>query len=332
MKPHAAFLLPKESFDSVFGENEQARLADLFNFASPSPTIESPFAVHKESPPVEALFTGWFSKPLDAALLADFPALRIVFHAGGSVKSVVTDHFWERGIRLTCTARANAVPVAEFTLAHIILSLKRAWQSARDSRSARKFVRDDGAMPSCYGSVVGLISVGLIGRLVAERLRQLDVRVLCYDPFLTENDAQALGVESCTLERVFSQSDVVSCHTPLLPTTIRLLREQHFTRMKRNATFINTARGAIVHEPEMIAVLRRRSDLFAVLDVTDPEPPPSHSPLFDLPNVLLTPHIAGSIGPECRRMAAMIVDEAQRYLAGQPLLGEVLRENLSLLA
>jgi phosphoglycerate dehydrogenase-like enzyme len=332
MKPSAAFLLPAESFESVYGDGERAELSTLMAFVDPLPDASQRRLPADHFPAVETLFTGWYSPRLDAALLNKFPSLRIVFHAGGSVKSIVTDHFWDRGVRLACTARANAIPVAEFTLAQIILSLKHAWRSARATQNNRRFVRNDAAVPSCYGSVVGIISVGLIGRMVAERLRHLDVRVICFDPFLSARDAIALEVEPCTLEEVFARSDVVTCHAPLLAETTHLLRESHFASMKPGATFINTARGAIVHEPEMVAVLARRPDLFAALDVTDPEPPLENSPLFDLPNVLITPHIAGSIGPECHRMGRMIVDEVRRYLAGQSLLGEVLRENLPLLA
>ena len=328
----AAFLLPKQSFTTVYGSREIDALTELLTFVD-LPPGESPWGrPASDFSKVGALFTGWDSPKLDAALLGMFPALRVVFHAGGSVKFIVTDQFWEKGVRITTTARANAVPVAEFTFAQIILSLKHAWRSAHVTRDRRSFVRNDAVVPSCYGSVVGIISASLTGRMVAERLRHLDVRVICHDPFLSARDARTLGVEPCSLDEVFALGDVVTCHTPLLEGTRHLIRERHFASMKSGATFINTARGAIVHELEMLGVLARRPDLFAALDVTDPEPPVEDSPLFNLPNVFLTPHIAGSIGPECLRMGRMIVDEAHHYLAGQPMLGEVLREKLPLLA
>jgi len=330
--PRGAFLLPRESFSAVYSSEEKEALNKLVTFVDPEPKVSPWSRPPGDFSEVEALFTGWDSPRLDPSLLALFPSLRIVFHAGGSVKFLATDRMWERGIRLTSAARANAVPVAEYTIAHIILSLKQVFQNTKAARDARRFVRNDATMPTCYGSVVGIISAGLIGRMVAERLRTLDVRVLCHDPFLSANDAQALGVEACSLDELFARSDVVTCHTPLLPETTHLVRERHFASMKPGATFINTARGAIVHEPEMIAVLKRRSDFFAILDVTDPEPPLVNSPLFDLPNVMLTPHISGSVGPECRRMGRMMVDEVRRFFANEPLHGEILRENLPKLA
>lgn len=331
-KPGAIFLLPEESYRAVYGAEERAALAGFVNVVAPPISPAAWPSLRESFTGVEAIFTGWFSPRMDAALLAAFPALRIVFHAGGSVKSMLTDHFWERGLRLTCAARANAVPVAEFTFAQIVLGLKHTWPCVHATRSARRFVRDEAAMPSAYGSTVGILSLGLIGRLVADRLRSLDVRVIGYDPHVSSDEAARLGVELCELDEVFARADVVTCHTPVLPETTHLLRGHHFARMKRGATFINTARGVIVHEPEMIAVLVDRPDLTAVLDVTEPEPPAEDSLLYTLPNVVLTPHISGSLGPECRRMGRMMIDEARRYRAGQPLLGEVERAKLPLLA
>jgi phosphoglycerate dehydrogenase-like enzyme len=121
------------------------------------------------------------------------------------------------------------------------------------------------------------------------------------------------------MEELFVRSDVVSLHTPLLIETHGIITGDHFKSMKRGATFINTARGQIVREREMIDVLSDRPDLWAVLDVTNDEPPRPQSELYDLPNVVLTPHMAGSVGKECRRMGQYMVDELKRYLAGEPL-------------
>jgi phosphoglycerate dehydrogenase-like enzyme len=125
---------------------------------------------------------------------------------------------------------------------------------------------------------------------------------------------------------------VVSCHTPLLAETDGMLRGSHFSLMRPGAVFLNTARGGVVNEPELIEVLRRRPDVFAVLDVTDPEPPVKGSPLLSLPNVVVTPHIAGSLGAECRRMARMMIAETERYRRGEPLQGEVFPAQLPILA
>ena len=203
-------------------------------------------------------------------------------------------------------------------LATILFSLKHGWQLARMTKAGRCHP-DRNQVPGCYGSTVGLVSLGAIARKLLELLRPFDLNVLVYDPFLAEHDAAALDVELVSLEAIFQRSDVVSLHTPVFPETFGMITGQHIASMKPGATFINTARGELVREEEMIEVLSRRPDLQAVLDVTIKEPPKPDSPLYTLENVVLTPHIAGSAGNECRRMGRYMVDELQRYLDGQPL-------------
>ena len=135
-----------------------------------------------------------------------------------------------------------------------------------------------------------------------------------------------------SLEELFCTCDVVSLHTPNLPQTRGMITGGLLRSMKPGATFVNTARGAVVREAEMVEVLRERPDLWALLDVTDPEPPVEGSPLYSLPNVLLTPHIAGSLGPECRRMGRYMVDELRRYLAGEKLRWQVTKESVERMA
>ena len=158
------------------------------------------------------------------------------------------------------------------------------------------------------------------------------MRVIAYDPFVDEATAAKLGVTLVTLEALFAQSDVVSLHTPWLPETVGLITGELIASMKPCATFINTSRGAVVWEEEMLDVLAARPDLQAVLDVVWPEPPAPESRLFDLPNVVLTPHIAGSMGAECHRMGRYMIDELDRYLAGEPLRWGITREKAAILA
>jgi phosphoglycerate dehydrogenase-like enzyme len=168
----------------------------------------------------------------------------------------------------------------------------------------------------------------MVGRLVRERLRPFDLRVVANDPFVTPEEAHVLGVDLMSLGDLFASSDVVS----LLPETEGMILGSHLASMKRNATLINTSRGAVVREAEMVEVLGERPDLWAVLDVTHPEPPEPDSRLYNRPNVVLTPHIAGSLGNECRRMGRLVVDELRRYVAGEPLKHEITRERAALMA
>ena len=332
MSPPAFYLLDPAAFAEVFGPAEQEHLAAHFDFLSPGPAAALTAFSAADLARVEVIFSGWGVPVMDAVFLEKLPHIRAVFHAAGTVKTFVTPALWARSVRVTGAARANAIPVAEFTLAQVIFALKHGWQRVAEIRTQRSFRKSDPTMPGSCGSTVGLLSLGHTGRLVAERLRALEVNVLAYDPHVAPEDAARLGVTLCSLDEIFARADVVTCHTPLLPDTTHLLRRAHFARMKPGATFINTARGAIVHEPELIAVLRARADLTAVLDVTDPEPPAPNSPLFTLPNVVLTPHIAGSLGPECLRLGRMMVEEADRYLRGEPLIGEIFADQIPFLA
>ena len=175
-------------------------------------------------------------------------------------------------------------------------------------------------VPGAYESTVGLISLGMIGRKTVELLQPFDLHILAYSTSTTPSAAAEMGIdELCSLDDVFRRADVVSLHTPWLPETENMIAGDHLRLMKPGATFINTARGAVVNEREMISVLQERDDLWAILDVTHPEPLEAGSPLYSLPNVVLTPHIAGSMSAECRRMGRYMVDELERYLRGEPL-------------
>lgn len=331
-RPKALWLLDAEALPLVCGPAERADLHQLVDFVAPPQSAATWHSVGAASAEVELMFTGWGTPVMDAEFLAHFPRLRAVFHAAGTVKFFVTDTLWARGIRVTTAAEANAVPVAEFAFAQIVLALKHAWQGHRRMTRERGFRRDDGPIPSTAGSTVGLISLSRTGRLVAERLRRLELKVLAYDPTWTAAQAGELGVELRSLDELFARSHVVSCHAPLLPSTRGLVCGGHFTAMPPGATFINTARGAIVNEPELVVALRRRPDVFALLDVTDPEPPPPNSPLYDLPNVVLTPHLAGSMGRECCALGRQMVEEVRRWIAGEPLQHEIHARQLPLLA
>ena len=172
----------------------------------------------------------------------------------------------------------------------------------------------------------------MIGRLVRERLRPFDVEVLAFDPFVTREQATALGVEMVSLEEIFRQCDVVSLHTPWLKETEGMITAALLDQLKPGATFVNTARGAVVNEADLIAVMTRRPDLTAVLDVTHPEPPVAGSPFYTLPNVILTPHIAGSKDRECRRMGSLMIEEFDRWSRGEGLKWGIDKAKAALLA
>jgi phosphoglycerate dehydrogenase-like enzyme len=280
---------------------------------------------------VEIMFTGWYSPRLEGDYLKRMPRLKAVFHGGGTINFIVSDEFWERDIPISSAYHANSIPVAEFSQAAILMSLKKVWGLSRLTKEERRWSRCE-AVPGAYHSVVGLLSLGAIGRLVAERLRTSSLEVIAYDPFVNSGEAARLGVRMVSLPELFMQSDVVSIHVPLLRETRGMVTGALLESMKRGATLLNTARGAVIREAEMIDVLSRRPDLTAVLDVVETEPLPPDSPLYDLPNVVLTPHMAGSVGPECRRMGAFMSEELSKFRAGQPLSWRITPEQCARMA
>ncbi len=277
----------------------------------------------------EVLFTGWGCPPVDEQVLRDAPALRAVVHAAGSVKHHVTDACWRRGIEVSSAAAANALPVAEYTVAAILLSNKRI--PSIEARYRRDRTQQDwqGQFPwlGNYRRRIGVVGASRIGRRVVELLRPFDFDVLVADPYLGEAEAAELGVTPMSLDDLARTSHVVSLHAPELPETRHLMDARRLALMPTGATLINTSRGSLVDTDALVAELQRER-LHAVLDVTDPDVLPTDSPLFTAPNLVLTPHIAGSLGNELSRMTAQALDELDRLAHGLPLAHRVLPEVL----
>jgi phosphoglycerate dehydrogenase-like enzyme len=268
---------------------------------------------------------------LDAEFLAAAPRLKAVFYAAGSVKGFATPESYKRGILISSAWQANAVPVAEYSLATILLGLKGFWFSQRLAR-AGKFIHQQSPVVGAFRSNVGLVSLGAIGRLVAGHLAKHEINILAYDPFASPSVAASLGVSLVSLEDLFAKSHVVSLHTPWLLETEKMINAPLLRSMLPGATLINTSRGAVVDETDLCAVLAERPDITAILDVTHPEPPLPDSPLRTLENVVLTPHIAGSMSGEIARMGYWMKDELDLYLAGKPLQHAVSEDMLARMA
>jgi len=307
---------------------EIARLADL----DPVEIDPAAWRDHRNAlSEAKLIFSTWGIPTLDEEFLEAAPSLEAVFYAAGTVKGFVTPAAVERGLVISSAAEANGLPVAEYCLAVILLSLKNFWAYPRQD-PADKFTKVGGEPHGVYGATVGLVSLGAVGRRLADLLADHEVRVIVHDPYLEPEDAARHGATLAALDEVFRTSDVVSLHTPWIAETEGLIGADQIRLMKKGATFLNTSRGAVVDEAGLCAALRDRPDITAILDVTHPEPPLPDSPLRTLPNVILTPHIAGSMGSEVRRLGRWMVDEAERYLAGVELQHRVDYERLARMA
>lgn len=277
------------------------------------------------------IFSTWGMPSLtEEEIGAWLPKLKAVFYGAGTVQAFARP-FLNCGVKVFSAWAANAVPVAEYTVAQIILANKGFFKTMgyTDRAAARKTLE---SFPGNYGQKIGIIGAGMIGKLVIEKLKQYDLEVLVFDPFLPDEKAVELGVEKADLPTLFSQCRVVSNHLANNAQTKGMLHGGLFETMLPWATFLNTGRGAQVVEEELIRALQARPDLTAILDVTSPEPPVAGSPLYTLPNCILTPHIAGSTGCEVRRMGVYMEEEFSRFQAGQPCRYEVTAKMLETMA
>lgn len=279
------------------------------------------------------LLTGWGSPVIDERTLSHAPRLGAVVHAAGTVKGHVTPAIFARGVRVSSAAAANALPVAEYTLAMVLLANKAVPALARAYRERRDRIDLIGEYPDVgnYAKTVGVVGASRVGRRVLELLAPFDLEVLVSDPYLGADEAAALGARPVGLDELFARSDVVSLHAPAVEATRGMVDAARLAAMRTGATLINTARGSLVDQDALLAELRG-GRISAVLDVTEPEIMAPDSELWRLPNVVLTPHVAGALGTELVRLGAHAVDETLRFLAGEPLRHEVRPEQLASIA
>ncbi|MBD5780017.1 hydroxyacid dehydrogenase [Pelagicoccus sp. NFK12] len=317
---------------SVYGPEQLSQISEISEMVCPPTTKEALTENLELMKEVEYLFGGWAMPELSQEFLDSAPNLKGVFFSAGTVKPYVSDAFWARNIVLTNAHKANAVPVAEYCVASIILSLKLGWKYLRELRENKRWARETAEVPGCYDATVGLISLGAIGFKTLELLKPFKVKVLVYSTSMSQDEANEWGAEIVGLDEIFERSDVVSLHTPLLPSTTGMIRGDHFRTMKPRATFINTARGAVVNQAEMIEAMRERPDLTALLDVVSPEPPEEGDEIFSVDNIHITPHIAGSLGREGLRLGQTAIDECKRFIAGEDLLYQVVEGDLARMA
>ncbi|MEU2062676.1 hydroxyacid dehydrogenase [Streptomyces sp. NPDC013455] len=319
-RPQALFAMTARNLPHVFPPELLARLRACLDvdpalvaedFTDPRPREALARA--------EVLVTGWGCPRLDAAALDAAPRLRAVLHAAGSVKGFTTPEVWRRGILVSSAAAANALPVAEYTLAVILLAGKDVF-AFRDRLRDRRAFPCGGIVPGIgnHGRRVGVVGASRIGRRLIELLRPFDLAVSLADPYVDAPEAARLGVPLLRLDELLRTSDIVTLHAPQTTETRHLIGARELALMPDGAVLVNTARGALVDHEALVAELRT-GRLGAVLDVTDPEPLPADSPLYDLPNAFVTPHLAGSQGNEVARLGRTVVEEAERLVSGEPL-------------
>ena len=336
MKETAAFI-------NVSAQNELSRVYDDAVYNKLCQNLDLPREVilaenleaHRERlSKASYLFSTWGMPALTEGQIEEYlPNLKAVFYAAGTVQGFARP-FLNRGVKVFSAWAANAVPVAEFTVAQIVLSGKGYFQGMRrmETGGREAFNAYTHSLPCNYQVKIGILGAGMIGSRVLKMLQGYDFETLAYDPFASDEKLAALGAKRASLEEIFSQCQVISNHIANLPATQKMLRYEHFSKMKKNAVFINTGRGAQVAEEDLAQALREEPDRTALLDVTWPEPPEGDSPLLALPNCILSPHIAGSINNEVARMGAYMAEEYEAFSAGRPCRYQVTLDMLETMA
>lgn len=331
MKRKLAIAYDPARAPDLIGPAQRARLGTVCTVLNRVPFASFDTAAARRAlAGAEILLTSWGCPRIDADALARAPNLRLVAYAAGSVKPIVSDALWDRGIKVVSAAAANAVAVAEYALAAILLANKHAFalrERYRQERRLRFPVKPPQGDAGNCGAVVGIIGASRTGRRLIELLRPFDLEVIVCDPYLTPAGAKALRVRKVGLDDLLRRARIVSLHAPITTATIGMIGRRELGLMRDGATFINTARGVLVDHTALAAELRA-GRITAIIDVTAPEPLAPDSPLLELPGAFVTPHIAGALGFETRRLTDLAIDEIARWLRGQKLRHQVTRDML----
>ncbi|MEV0090957.1 hydroxyacid dehydrogenase [Streptomyces sp. NPDC050738] len=332
-KARALVVMSRSSFEGHFDRARLKRLAETVSLDDPCWTDELDSAPSRERlAHAEVLITSWGAPALTPVRLAAAPRLKAVLHCAGSVRGLVGQEVWRRGIRVTSAADANAVPVAEYTLAAIIFAGKKAPFLAADKQRAYGgwgSVTGYGDL-SNFERTVGIVGFSRIGRQVVELLQVLrGTTCLVADPYADPDEVRRAGATLVPLDEMLPQVHVLSVHAPELTETRHLIGAAELSRLPDFATVVNTARGSLV-DSDALAAECASGRLFAILDVTDPEPLPADAALRKPAQVMITPHIAGSLGSEIGRLTDHVLDELSRWVARQPLQAEITAESWAL--
>jgi phosphoglycerate dehydrogenase-like enzyme len=287
-------------------------------------------------PEADAILTGWGSPSFTREMLDAAPNLKIIAHTAGSVKFLFSPELVEevlipRGIAVFAGNNGLALNVAEATIG-LMIAASRRWPehiAAFSRKGPSSAVPRNGQFLT--GATVGLVSASKVARHVIRLLQPFDCRILLFDPYVSEETARGLGVELVKLDELFRRSDIVSLHAPVTPETENMIGATQLKKMPDGATLINTARGKILDHGALLEELKR-GRIVAALDVTHPEPLPADSEFWSLPNVVLTPHLAGDGYAGYFRIGDTTRDALHDCFAGRAIAGAVPLDRWEILA
>ncbi len=275
----------------------------------------------------EGVVTGWGVSPITEKVMANADVLRIIAHSAGSIKRLVGEvlekHILPREICVFSANEAIAYNVAEYTVGAMIMTTRRWVDFILHTRSGR-WNRSEvtPSANSLRGSVVGIVSASKVGRQVIKLLQSFEARKLIYDPYLSDWEAGALGVEKVSLNDLFATADIVTVHTPSIPQTDKMIGEEQLKLLRDGATLVNTSRGSVIDHDALLTEARS-GRIFITLDVTTPEPLPPDSPFLGLPNVFVTPHVSGTGAYGYAKIGETTLAALEDFFADRPVVGAV---------
>jgi phosphoglycerate dehydrogenase-like enzyme len=326
--------IPKSVFSDCFDMKTVERLDSMVQLIPADPFHDLPDPITPEwmsryLAQTEILLTGWGTPPLSDAMIQNAPKLKAIVHSAGSVKALVPPSVFERKIAVTNARHALARGVAETTLGMIIASAKMFLPLNGQVRQGGWF---DGPFKSwtkeLYEITVGIVAASEVGKHLLYLLGNFEVDRLVYDPYADSKLIEKLGARKVELDELCSKSDVIAVCAPSTPETFHLIGKNQFRLMKDGVRLINTARGAIIDE-DALADNLRAGRLYAMLDVTDPEPPAPDSILRTSAFVTLTPHIAGHAANGKKRQGKLVVDEIEKFFSEGKFRWQVNRDSLT---
>ena len=332
-RPSVRVLIPPALFAELCDPAVEARLRAVADDIGVPERVATSEALVDLVAGFDAVLTGWQVPPFTAAVLDAAPSLRLIAHAAGSIKHLLPPIVFERGVAVTHAAAAIAPSVAETCLLLTLLCLRPVHVYDRRLHAGAPWAEVARLpLPSELAAQrVGVIGAGYTGCQFIERLRPFGCEIVVYDPYLSAERARELGVVRAELDDLLRACGIVAVHAPVTPETHHLLGARELALLRDGAALINTARAWVIDQPALLAELRS-GRIRGALDVFDPEPLPDESPLRQLDNVILTPHIAGASVQARRRQGQIAVDEIARFFTGETLRYRVTGDMLATMA
>ncbi len=323
-----AITLSHELLDTLFNKKALDKLRKLGEISvnDGEANVENIKRVIKDA---DIAVTSWGNPSFTKEILDECPNLRLVVHAAGSVKPIVSDELWDRNIRVCASTKPLGIGVAETALGFAISASKNFYALNDDIHKGGYEVKN---VKELYEMTVGVVSAGWVGRHFIKLLNNFGVDILLYDPFVNEETAESMGCKKADLGELLQKSDIVSLHAPSIPETNHMINADTLQLMKKDAVLINTSRGSVVDEKALYEHMAAGNLKYACLDVYDPEPIEKDNPLRTLPNVIMAPHIAGLAANGKLRIGMHVAEEIERFVGGKQMECEVKREMLDKMA